>query len=107
MQRQVQPERRRAVRHRFGGVAEVRDSTGRHCVALSSELNLFGCFVKTKGPFPEGTGVDVRITHGGVQFSAHGEVTHSQSNKGMGIAFGVIEPEHRAILDTWLDQAAD
>jgi hypothetical protein len=103
---QIQPERRRAIRYRFGGVAEVINSAGKHCVALSSDLNLFGCFVKTTAPFPKGTGVDVRITHGGAQFSARGKVTHSQPDKGMGIAFGAIEPEHRAILNNWLDQAA-
>jgi hypothetical protein len=54
----------------------------------------------------EGTVVDVRITHERVQFAARGQVTYSQPHKGMGIAFGTIEPEHRVVLEKWLVQAA-
>ena len=84
----------------------MSDRSGKHCIALSSDLSLFGCFVKTSNSFPEGTNVNVRITHEGVQFAARGEVTNSQPDKGMGIAFGKIESRHRAVLDKWLVQAS-
>jgi hypothetical protein len=99
-------ERRRAVRYHFGGVAEVIDTMGKQCVALSTDLSSFGCFLKTTGPFPAETVVDVRITHEHVQFFARGRVTHSHPNKGMGIAFGPIEPLHQAVLQKWLTEAA-
>jgi PilZ domain len=102
----MQSERRRAIRYHFGGVAEVIDSSGKHCVALCSDLSLFGCLLKTADPIPAGTVVDLKITHGSVQISARGKVTHSQPSRGMGVAFGPIGGEHQAILDKWLAEAS-
>ena len=56
----------------------------------------------TTGPFPEGTKVSLRITHGGTSLAAFGKVVYSKPNSGMGIAFAEIEPPSQAILENWL-----
>jgi hypothetical protein len=63
-------------------------------------LSLFGCYVHTTDPFPVGTKVSLRITHGGTSLAALGKVV--QPNSGMGVAFTAIEPPSQAILEKWL-----
>ena len=70
--------------------------------AHTTNLSLFGCYVLTTGPFPEGTKVSLRITHGGTSLGALGKVVYSKSNSGMGVAFTEIEPPSQAILEKWL-----
>ena len=70
--------------------------------ARTINLSLFGCYVYTSSPFPEGTRVSLRITHGGTSLAAFGKVVYSKPNSGMGIAFAGIEPPSQAILENWL-----
>ncbi len=70
--------------------------------ARTTNLSLFGCYVHTTDPFPEGTKVSLRITHGGTSLAALGKVVHSKPNSGMGVAFTTIEPPSQAILEKWL-----
>ena len=63
---------------------------------------MFGCYVCTTEPFPEGTKVSLRITHGGTSLGALGKVVHSKAVSGMGVAFTTIEPRSQAILEKWL-----
>jgi PilZ domain len=70
--------------------------------ARTSNLSLFGCYVCTTSPFPEGTKVSLRITHGGASLAAAGKVVYSKPNSGMGIAFIKLEPSSQAILDKWI-----
>ena len=56
----------------------------------------------TTEPFPEGTKVSLRITHGGTSLAALGKVVHFTPNSGMGIAFTTIEPRSQGILEKWL-----
>jgi PilZ domain len=58
--------------------------------------------VYTTGPFPEGTKVSLKITHGGITLAALGKVVHSKPNSGMGVAFSTIEPPSQAILERWM-----
>ncbi|PYU17909.1 MAG: hypothetical protein DMG32_26910 [Acidobacteria bacterium] len=96
-------ERRGATRSHFGAIAEVIDLDQTHeVVSITRDLSLSGCFVKTTLPFREGTRVRVRITHSGADFTALGNVTANVTATGMGIAFTDIEPNDRAILETWL-----
>lgn len=74
----------------------------KHLVAHTRNLNLIGCFVETMTPFPEGTKVSLRISHGGMNFVALGRVAYARPHSGMGIAFVTIEPKSQEILDTWL-----
>ena len=52
-------------------------------------LSLFGCYVHTTDPFPVGTKVSLRITHGGTSLAALGKVVHSKPNSGMGVALEI------------------
>jgi hypothetical protein len=70
--------------------------------ARTTNLSLFGCYVYTTGPLPEGTKVSLRITHGGTSLAALGKVVYSKPNSGMGVAFTTIEPLSQAILENWL-----
>ena len=65
-------------------------------------LSLFGCYVHTNDPFPEGTKVSLRIIHGGTSLAILGKVVHSEPSSGMGVAFTTIEPPSQAILEKWL-----
>ncbi len=101
-------ERRGATRYNFGAIAEVIDLDERDAlVSLTRDPGLLGCFVKTASPYPPppGTRVRVRIIHSGAEFVAVGNVTANVTPTGMGIAFTQIQPNDRAILETWLDNA--
>jgi hypothetical protein len=96
-------ERRRATRYNFGAVAEVTDlASQRYLVALTRDLSLSGCFIKTTTPLTEGTRVNVRITSSGAEFSATGKVSRNVTTEGMGIEFIEITPGEQAILQKWL-----
>jgi hypothetical protein len=102
-----QPERRRAVRYHFGGIAEVTDLVSQKTlVELTRDLSSCGCFVKTKTPFPKGTPVNVRIMHSGTTIAALGNVSDNVSHEGMGIAFVRIEPRDQTVLEQWLSHAS-
>ncbi len=93
----------RASRYPFAAnieLADVRSET--LLTARTTNLSLFGCYVDTAEPFPEGTKVSLRITHGGTILAALGRVAHSEPNFGMGLAFTTIEPRSQAILEKWL-----
>lgn len=96
-------ERRRTTRYYFGAIAEVVDLGSRkEFVAVTRDLSLSGCFIKTTTPFAEGTQVRVRITSSGGDFRAIGRVTSNVTVEGMGIEFIEVEPNDRAILEKWL-----
>jgi len=63
---------------------------------------LFGCFVTTVSPFPQGTKVRFIISRGGAHVAALGKVAHSRPSEGMGITFLKIEPNSVGVLDGWL-----
>lgn len=98
--------RRRAIRHYFGGPAEVTDLNNyTRLLALTTDLSAFGCFVRTRHPFPEGTRINLKITHEGVVFASCGNVAHVQPNKGMGIAFGAVDRQAKVVLDDWISHS--
>jgi hypothetical protein len=76
--------------------------TEKRLAALTKDLSLFGCSVKTVTPFPEGSIVRLRITHAGVNFVGLGKVAYSRPGSGMGIAFTAVEPSSLSVLDAWL-----
>lgn len=96
-------ERRQNTRYNFGAIAEVIDLGSREdVIAVTRDLGLSGCFVKTPTPLPKGTEVRVRITRPGSDFAAIGNVTKDVTCEGMGIEFVEIEPKHQAIIEEWL-----
>ena len=97
-------EQHRAMRRPFAAKAEVVDvESERQVLAVTGDLSVFGCFVETPAPFPNGTKVRIRIIHRGATFVALGFVSNVRST-GMGIRFGAIEPAHQQTLENWLGQ---
>ncbi len=95
--------RHRAPRYLFVALIDLTDiQSEKRLAALTSDLSLLGCYVKTLTPFPEGTKVRLRIWHSAVNFVALGKVAYSRPNSGMGIAFITIEPSSLTVLDVWL-----
>ena len=93
----------RASRYPFAANVELTDVRSDGCLtARTTTLSLFGCYVITGSPFPEGTKVSLRITHGGTTLAAFGKVVYSKPNSGMGIAFTEVEPSGQAILEKWI-----
>jgi len=93
----------RASRYPFAASIELTDvRSDRLLSARTTNLSLFGCYVYTTGPLPEGTKVSLRITHGSTSLAALGKVVYSKPNSGMGVAFTTIEPLSQAILENWL-----
>jgi hypothetical protein len=66
------------------------------------DISMFGCFVETPTPFPEGTKLRLRIQRGGANVSGLGRVAFSRPGIGMGIQFITIEPASLATLDKWV-----
>lgn len=93
----------RATRYPFAASIELTDvRSERHVAARTSNLSLFGCYVRTTTPFPVGTKVTLRITHEGASFTAWGKVVYFKPNAGMGLVFANIEPTHQTVLEKWV-----
>jgi hypothetical protein len=94
---------RAAPRHLFLAPIQLTDvQSEKQLAAHTKDLNLFGCFVETMSPFPQGTKVRLRISRAGAHVTALGKVANSRPNAGMGIAFITIEPSSLPVLDGWL-----
>jgi hypothetical protein len=99
-----QPSNRRTVRRcPLVATAEVTDvSSGTLLSARISELSVGGCYVDALTPFPEGTLVGLRILRDQGAFESNAKVIRCDSNFGMGLAFTVMAPDQRSILEAWL-----
>ncbi len=96
-------ERRAHARFPFTAGAEVLDArSGARLNARVSDLSRGGCYVDSISPFTVGTEVKLRITKDASSFSSQAKVVYSSVGMGMGLAFTVIEPEQRWILEKWL-----
>lgn len=99
-------ERRSAKRYNFGAVAELINLGSRkELVAITRDLSLSGCFIKTTTPFPEGTEVSMKIAFSGTDFAARGRVTSNVTPVGMGIPFVEIAANDRAVIEKWLSSS--
>jgi PilZ domain-containing protein len=97
---------RHITRYDFGAIAEVVDLESREdVIAVTRDLSLDGCFVKTRMPLPSGTEVRLRIRSAGSDFAAVGNVTGNTS-EGMEIEFVDIAPKDRAVIEGWLNVTA-
>jgi hypothetical protein len=99
-------DRRRGARYAFGGVGQLTDvASGAKLIASVSALNPFGCFVKTRTPFPCGTELSIRVFHDGKEFVASLAVVCNVSSTGMGISFGSLSSNDHAVLQMWLSNS--
>jgi hypothetical protein len=98
-------EQRRSPRYPFFASVEITDlKTGVRLVARTSELSQHGCYFDMMNPLQDGTIVKVRITNEKQTFEAGGRVVYFQSNKGMGVTFDEVGPDHQLTLDKWLSK---
>jgi hypothetical protein len=97
-------ERRRVPRISFKGASVVAETgSSRIVISQTCELSRFGCFVQAPEPFPPGTKIHIEMAYEGATFAALGRVAYV-TGEGMGIVFGVVEPDNQAVLETWLAQ---
>jgi len=99
-----QPSNRRSVRRcPLVATAEVTDlSSGTLLSARISELSIGGCYVDALTPFPDGALVGLRICRDQGVFESNAKVIRCDSNFGTGLAFTVMAPDQRSILEAWL-----
>jgi PilZ domain len=96
-------EHHRAPRHSFAASVELTDlQSEAHLTAHLKDISLFGCFVETATPFPEGTKLRLKIIRAGAVVSGVGRVAFSHPPSGMGIHFTSIEPASMPVLDKWV-----
>jgi hypothetical protein len=97
------PERRRAVGYSFTAAAEI--------IGLSSHARLAGrwsdqgpggSYIDLVSPFAVGSATRVRREPEKKVFEAMATVTYAQLSMGMGLKFTELEPEHSAVLRSWM-----
>lgn len=94
---------RRSPRYPFYASAEITElQTKTKITARTSELSRHGCYMDMMNPFPLGTNVSIRITHGEQHFDSPGRVVYSQPNLGMGVAFEDLQAAPDVTLEKWL-----
>jgi hypothetical protein len=96
-------ERRRTHRFLFEAPIELTlEKSHDRIAAITSDIGLHGCFVKTVFSFPVGSTVKVKIIEQGRCFSATGEVTYVLTQDGVGIRFLDVRATDSAVLEEWL-----
>jgi c-di-GMP-binding flagellar brake protein YcgR len=77
-------ERRRAPRYQFIAEAEVIEvPSGTKLSARTGDLSAGGCFLDMVNPSPEGTEIQVRVSHAGTTFTVLGRVVFVFPNMGI------------------------
>lgn len=100
-------EHPRARRYLFVAAVELTDMRSDAKIQVrTSDLSIYGCRVETHKPFPTGAKVGIRIAHRSANFVALGRVSYT-TERGMGIAFTQIEPNHQLILEKWVEELRD
>ena len=90
-------------RYSFVVDIEVTDlQSGTQIRERAKDLSLYGCDVNTLKPFPKGTRVRIKLSHGGADVAALGRVAYARPDMGMGVVFTSIEPEDERILEGWI-----
>ena len=101
----MESERRHAPRYPFIAEAEITELlSDTKLIAKTSDLSLDGIFLDMLNPSPEGTEIQVRISHASTTFTARGRVVFVFPNMGMGVVFTGIEDNQQATLQKWLSE---
>ncbi len=96
-------ERRRVPRYPFLAAVEVTElSSGARLQGRMSDLGVQGCYVQTSNPFPVGALVRLRLVNREESLETTGQVCHSQSTLGMGLAFTDLKFDQLVMLEDWL-----
>lgn len=101
-------ERRKFPRFALISEAEVTGTSGGGppLQVRISELCAGGCYVDTINPLPASTEILVHIEHGDLTCLLPGKVIYVHEGLGMGVQFGDLPADQRAILDGWIAQMA-
>jgi hypothetical protein len=92
-------ERRRTNRLQFEASVElILPKSHDRITAVTGDINLSGCFVKTMFSFPGGASVKIHITGLGRTFSSMGTVLYIIKGQGMGIVFGEMKVSDKLFL---------
>jgi CheY-like chemotaxis protein len=95
-----QKERRAESRHRIE--AGVRVSDQRSAVpnwCNITDISGGGCYIEMVMPFPKGTILTLELRAGAQRLQTSGRVRSSLPGKGMGVQFGIEDPEQRAQIN--------
>jgi hypothetical protein len=96
-------ERRRTHRFLFEAPIELAlEKSHDRITAITTNIGLHGCFVKTVFSLPVGSTVKVKIIVQDRCFSATGEVTYVLTRDGIGIRFLDVRAADFAVLEEWL-----
>jgi PilZ domain-containing protein len=68
----------------------------------TKDLSLFGCGVDTSKPFPKGTLLNVKLSHGDSYVTSTAKVVYCNPELGMGLVFIRVDPEGQRILEEWI-----
>jgi hypothetical protein len=99
----VLAEQRRPRRYAFPANIELIDVESETRIrAHTRDLNLFGCYVITTGPWSVGTRVRLKTTYKGAAFVAAGRVARAWGDGGMGVKFTEIGEKDEVILERWM-----
>jgi hypothetical protein len=100
------PDRRRVPRYPFIASAEFsQTNSGPRIEARVNELGMFGCYLETSSPAPEGALIFVKIFREADFFESSATVAYSHPNRGMGIKFRDYNRLHVGTLQKWLLEA--
>jgi len=101
-------DRRANPRYAFTATAEVTaiDSSAKTKTRVR-DLSQQGCYLDTDAPLPLGTPANVRMTKGGKWLEVQGRVVYVQPDKGMGLMFTAVKPEHGGTLDVWINESRE
>ena len=100
----MQTELRRSTRVPFVANAEVLEiDSNVRLRARTGDISAHGCYLDMVHPLPSGTAIRVAIAHGERTFDAAGSVIYSQTPLGMGVEFREIQPDHRLLLEQWVN----
>ena len=106
LKRGLVSERRSTPRYPFIATAElIEQSSDTRMSTRVSELGLHGCYLDMMNPFPQGTGVLIKIYTDAEFFEAQALVVYAQPNMGMGVKFTEVKPHFLAVLQQWLLRA--
>jgi PilZ domain len=99
---------RRGLRFPFTASAEIalENSPTVFVPARVTELSLRGCFLETSESFEIQRAVLVKINNCGEYFEAEASVLYVRPS-GMGLVFGELKPQFRAVLQKWVLTALD
>ncbi len=92
-------EKRRSVRYKCEGSAEVRkDGCEVRTFAAFTDISLHGCYVEAQATYPPGTVLELKLEANGFRVETKGVVRVTYPYLGMGISFEGMSEENTARL---------